>query len=253
MQLSLDNRVALVTGANGGLGAHFATTLAAAGATVVLGARRPETVRATCDAIERTGRRAYAVALDVTDPASVRRAFDDAQTQAGPVDVLVNNAGIAVAKPLLEQTQEDWDSVLAVNLSGAFHVAQEAARRMKETGRGGSIVNIASILGLRVAQQLPGYAASKAALIQLTKAMALELARHRIRVNALAPGYIRTGINDTFFETEAGQALIRRVPQRRLGEVTDLDGPLLLLASDASAYMTGAVLAVDGGHLVNTL
>jgi NAD(P)-dependent dehydrogenase (short-subunit alcohol dehydrogenase family) len=165
----------------------------------------------------------------------------------------VNNAGIALTKPLLDQTQEDWDSVLSVNLSGAFHVAQEAARRMTESGKGGSIVNIASILGLRVAQQLPGYSASKAALIQLTKAMALELARHRIRVNALAPGYIKTGINDAFFETDAGLALIKRVPQRRLGELSDLDGPLLLLASDAGAYMTGAVVAVDGGHLVSTL
>jgi NAD(P)-dependent dehydrogenase (short-subunit alcohol dehydrogenase family) len=253
MQLSLKNRIALVTGANGGLGAHFATTLARAGASVVLGARRPETVEATCADIERMEGRACAVALDVTDPASVRAAFDEAQAKLGAIDVLVNNAGIALTKPLLDQTQEDWDSVLSVNLSGAFHVAQEAARRMTESGKGGSIVNIASILGLRVAQQLPGYSASKAALIQLTKAMALELARHRIRVNALAPGYIKTGINDAFFETDAGLALIKRVPQRRLGELSDLDGPLLLLASDAGAYMTGAVVAVDGGHLVSTL
>jgi NAD(P)-dependent dehydrogenase (short-subunit alcohol dehydrogenase family) len=253
MQLSLNNRIALVTGANGGLGAHFATTLARAGASVVLAARRPATLQATRDAIERMDARVCAVALDVTDPASVRAAFDQAQAQLGPIDVLVNNAGIAVTKPLLDLTPDDWDSVLSVNLSGAFHVAQEAARRMKDSGNGGSIVNIASILGLRVAQQLPGYSASKAALIQLTKAMALELARYRIRVNALAPGYIKTGINDTFFETDAGLALIKRVPQRRLGELTDLDGPLLLLASDAGAYMTGAVLAVDGGHLVSTL
>jgi NAD(P)-dependent dehydrogenase (short-subunit alcohol dehydrogenase family) len=248
MQLSLNNRVALITGANGGLGAHFAMTLANAGASVVLGARRPETCREICEGIK-----ACAVALDVTDPKSVTQAFDDAQAQFGPIDILVNNAGIALTKPLLDHSQEDWESVLSVNLSGAFYVAQEAARRMKENGRGGSIVNIASILGLRVAQQLPGYAASKAALIQLTKAMALELARHRIRVNALAPGYIKTGINDAFFESEAGLALIKRIPQRRLGELADLDGPLLLLASDAGAYMTGSVLAVDGGHLVNTL
>jgi NAD(P)-dependent dehydrogenase (short-subunit alcohol dehydrogenase family) len=253
MQLSLDRHTALVTGANGGLGAHFAMTLARAGAAVVLGARKPESLRALLDDIAGSGGRACAVALDVTDPAGIRAAFDDAERQIGPIDVLVNNAGIAVTKPLLEHSPEDWDSVLSVNLSGAFHVAQEAARRMKATGRGGAIVNVASILGLRVAQQLPGYTASKAALIQLTKAMALELARDRIRVNALAPGYIKTGINDAFFESDAGQALIKRVPQRRLGDPADLDGPLLLLASDAGAYMTGAVLAVDGGHLVNTL
>jgi NAD(P)-dependent dehydrogenase (short-subunit alcohol dehydrogenase family) len=253
MQLSLNHRVALVTGANGGLGAHFAMTLARAGAAVVLGARRPESVRALRDDLIGMNARACMVTLDVTDASSVQRAFDDAQTQLGAIDVLVNNAGIALTKPVLDHSPEDWESVLSVNLSGAFYVAQEAARRMKDAGTGGSIINVSSILGLRVAQQLPGYAASKAALIQLTKAMALELARHRIRVNALAPGYIKTGINDAFFESEAGVALIRRIPQRRLGDPADLDGPLLLLASDAGAYMTGAVLAVDGGHLVNTL
>jgi NAD(P)-dependent dehydrogenase (short-subunit alcohol dehydrogenase family) len=254
MQLSLNQRVALVTGANGGLGAHFATTLARAGASVVLGARRPESVRALCDEINAAEGRAYAVELDVTDPLSVRRAFDDAQAQAsGPIDLLVNNAGIAVTKPLLDQSPEDWERVLSVNLTGAWHVAQEAARRMVQAGNGGAIVNVASILGLRVAAQLPGYVASKAALIQLTKAMALELARHRIRVNALAPGYIKTGINDAFFESDAGLALLKRIPQRRLGNLADLDGPLLLLASEAGAYITGAVLAVDGGHLVSTL
>lgn len=253
MQFSLAKRVALVTGANGGLGAHFATTLARAGAAVALGVRRTDSVRTLCDNINGEKGRACAVELDVTDPQSVHRAFDAAQAQLGPVDLLVNNAGIAVTKPMLEQSPQDWERVLSVNLTGAWHVAQEAARRMVQSGNGGAIVNISSILGLRVAAHLPGYVASKAALIQLTKAMALELARYSIRVNALAPGYIKTDINDAFFATEAGHALIKRTPQRRLGSVEDLDGPLLLLASDAGAYITGAVLAVDGGHLVSTL
>ena len=193
------------------------------------------------------------IALDVTDPASVARAFDEAAAALGAVTVVVNNAGIAITKPLLEHTEEDWQQVIEVNLNGAWRVAQAAARHMVKHAQGGSIVNIASILGLRVSAQVPSYAASKAALIQLTKAMALELARHRIRVNALAPGYVETGINREFFESDAGQALIKRVPQRRIGKPEELDGALLLLASDAGSYMTGAVLAVDGGHLVNTL
>jgi NAD(P)-dependent dehydrogenase (short-subunit alcohol dehydrogenase family) len=166
---------------------------------------------------------------------------------------VVNNAGIAVTKPLLEHTADDWDKVIGVNLTGAWQVAQAAARHMVAHRQGGSIINITSILGLRVAQQVPSYVASKAALDHLTKAMALELARNNIRVNALAPGYIETGINREFFESEAGRALIKRVPQRRIGRLEELDGALLLLASDASKYMTGSTIVVDGGHLVSTL
>lgn len=253
MKLSLEGRTALVTGANGGLGSHFAKTLAAAGAQVAIGARRVESLTAVCEAIAGAGGRAHPVALDVTDPASIARAFDEAAQSLGPVTVVVNNAGIAITRSVLEHTEEDWQQVIDVNLNGAWRVAQAGARHMVQHGKGGSIVNVASILGLRVAAQVPGYAASKAALIQLTKAMALELARHRIRVNALAPGYIETELNRDFFRTEAGQALIRRVPQRRLGKPEELDGPLLLLASDAGSFMTGSVLAADGGHLVNTL
>ena len=253
MKLELDGKCALVTGANGDLGSHFAKTLAKAGANVAVAARRPETLREVLDSIAAAGGRAHPVALDVTDPASVARAFDDAEKALGPITVVVNNAGIAVTKPLLDHTEEDWRRVMDVNLDGAWRVAQTAARRMVAHQQGGSIVNIASILGLRVTPQLPSYAASKAALIHLTRAMALELARHRIRVNALAPGYVETSMNRDVFASDAGQALIKRIPQRRIGRPEELDGALLLLASDAGSYTTGAVFAIDGGHLVNTL
>jgi NAD(P)-dependent dehydrogenase (short-subunit alcohol dehydrogenase family) len=192
-------------------------------------------------------------AMDVTDPESVRAAIEDAAAELGPVTILVNNAGVAVTKPFLDVTETDWASVVDVNLNGAWRVAQAVARHMKANGHGGSIINIASITGLRVAGSISSYVASKAGLIQLTKAMALELARFNIRVNALAPGYIETDINRDFFATESGQTLVKRIPQRRIGKPEELDGPLLLLASDASSYMTGSVLAVDGGHLVSSL
>ena len=253
MERALAGRNALVTGANGGLGSHFALTLARAGANVAIAARRPESLAPVREAIEALGSGVAALALDVTDPASVAGAFDRAAAALGPVTVVVNNAGIAITKPLLDHTEADWQQVIDVNLNGAWRVAQAAARHMVRHQQGGSIVNIASILGLRVASQVPSYAASKAALIHLTKAMALELARHRIRVNALAPGYVETEINREFFASEPGQALVKRVPQRRIGRPGELDGALLLVASDAGSYMTGAVLAVDGGHLVSGL
>jgi 2-deoxy-D-gluconate 3-dehydrogenase len=253
MNLTLEGHTALVTGANGGLGSHFAQTLARAGAKVAIAARRLESLREVEEQIRSAGGHAMPVALDVSKRESVVQAFEQAAAALGPITVAVNNAGIAVTKPLLEHTEDDWNEVIGVNLTGAWRVAQEAARHMVKHQRGGSIVNIASILGLRVSAQVPSYAASKAALIQLTKAMALELARHKIRVNALAPGYVTTSINRDFFETEAGQALIKRIPQRRIGNPEELDGALLLLASDAGSYATGTVLAVDGGQLVNTL
>ena len=253
MELSLTGRNALVTGANGGLGSHFARTLANAGANVAIAARRLDSLDPVRDAIAGRGVRVAPVALDVTRTENVQAAFDQATQALGPITVVINNAGVAVTKPLLDQTEADWQRVIEVNLNGAWRVAQAAARHMVKHGQGGSIVNIGSILGLRVSSQVPSYAASKAALIQLTKAMALELARYRIRVNTLAPGYVETGINREFFASEPGQALIKRVPQRRIGKPEELDGALLLLASDAGSYITGAVLAVDGGHLVNTL
>ena len=253
MEITLAGSTALVTGANGGLGAHFAQTLARAGADVAVAARRVDALHDVVAAIAKLGRRVVPVALDVTDAASVTAAFEHASAALGPLTVVVNNAGIAITKPLLDHTEDEGLRVIDVNLNGAWRVAQAAARHMVAHGQGGSIVNVASILGLRVASQVPSYAASKAALIQLTKAMALELARHRIRVNALAPGYVETAMNRDFFASDAGQAMIKRVPQRRIGKPAELDAALLLLASDAGSYMTGSVVTVDGGHVVSSL
>lgn len=253
LEVDLTGRAALVTGASSGLGRHFAGVLARAGAKVALAARRIESLERVCEDIVRAGGEAVAVPMDVTDAASVREAVADAAEGLGGLDILVNNAGTTLTKPVLDIEEAEWDGVLDTNLKGCFLVAQQAARAMREHGRGGSIVNVASILGIRVAGQLAPYVTSKAGLIQLTKAMALELARHRIRVNALCPGYIETDLNRDFFATDVGQALIKRVPQRRLGQLEELDGPLLLLCSDASSFMTGSVLAADGGHLVSSL
>jgi len=248
METWLDGKTALVTGASSGLGRHFAQVLARKRATVILAARRVDSLKEACAEIEAAGGKASAVALDVTDEASIAAAFEQV---GAPLDILVNNAGIQNAKPALETTAAEWDRVVDTNLRGVFLVAQAAAKGMK--GRGGSIVNVASILGHRVAGNLASYAASKAGVVRLTEALALEWARHGIRVNALCPGYVETDLNSDFFASEPGQALIRRIPQRRLGRLEDLDGALLLLASDASRYMTGSSLVVDGGHLVSSL
>lgn len=253
-RFDLSGKTALVTGASHGLGAGFARTLASAGARVALAARQTSKLETLKGEIEAAGGTAAAVSMDVTDPDSVRAAFDATEAALGPVDILVNNAGIAVTKPFLEMSVEDWDSVLDTNLKGCFLAGQEAARRMAarhaENGDGGSIINIASVLGQSVIGHLSGYCTSKAALIQLTKSMGLELARVGVRVNALAPGYIETPINTDFFHTPAGEKLVKGIPQRKLGQSEDLDGALLLLASDASKYMTGTVVTVDGGFLV---
>lgn len=248
----LDGRVALVTGASGGLGAHFAQVLASAGARVVVAARRADSLQVLVDRIRSEGGEARAAQLDVTSAASVRVCLEEVCAWGAP-QVIVNNAGVTVTRPLLEQTEEDFDHVLDTNLKGCWLVATEAARCMVRAGEGGVIVNVASILGERVAGGVAPYAISKAAVIQATKAMALELARHRIRVNALMPGYIVTDLNRAFLESEAGQKLRARIPSRRFGELQDLDGPLLLLASDAGCAMSGATVAVDGAHLVSSL
>jgi NAD(P)-dependent dehydrogenase (short-subunit alcohol dehydrogenase family) len=249
----MSGKVALVTGASGGLGRHFAGVLARAGALVVLGARRPQKLAEAVDEIIEGGGSARAVTLDVSKGRSVQAAFDEIGGSLGLVDVVVNNAGTTVTKPLLDVSEDEWDDVLATNLRGTWLVMREAARRMIDAKSGGSVVNITSILGDRVAGNVAPYAASKAAVTQLTKAAALELARYNIRVNALAPGYIRSDLNADFLESSSGQLLMKRIPQRRLGNASDLDAPLLLLASDAAPFMTGAVVAVDGGHLVSSL
>ena len=244
----LTGQRAIVTGASRGLGHHFAFTLARAGAEVALAARGIDRLEEAVKEIEGFGGCAVAIQVDVTDGKSVEMCVETAEKTLGAIDILVNNAGIAVTKPLLEHAEEDWDSVLDTNLKGVWLMAQEVARRMVHCGRGGSIINIASVLGERGISQLPGYCASKGGIINLTRAMAVELAPHGIRVNAIAPGYIETDMNRQFFATQAGQRLIKRIPQRRLGQVEDLDGTLLLLASDASRYMTGSVITIDGGQ-----
>ncbi|HEY3654713.1 MAG TPA: glucose 1-dehydrogenase [Steroidobacteraceae bacterium] len=246
----LAGKTAFVTGASSGFGAHFAAVLAGAGANLILAARRMEPLEQVAGQI-RTHAKGTIVTLklDVTDRASIAAASD---AFAG-VDILINNAGVVRNAPALEQSEEDWDDVVDTNLKGVFLVAQAAARAMRSSQKGGSIVNVASILGVRQAGTVLSYAVSKAGVIQMTKVLALELARFNVRVNALVPGYFDTELNRDFWHTEAGRALIRRVPQRRLGRLDDLNGPLLLLASDASRFMTGSVLAVDGGHLVSSL
>lgn len=245
----LDGSSALITGASGGLGSHFARTLAGAGARTVLAARRMDRLEELRAEIDASGGWAETVELDVTSSSSVDAAFD----AAGGVDILVNNSGVAVGQLAVDISEDDWDGVMDTNLKGAWLMAQAFARRAIAAGTGGSIINIASILGLRVAKGVAPYSASKAALEHLTRSLALEWARHGIRVNALAPGYFQTELNQGFLQSDAGQQMLKRIPQRRAGYVEELDGPLLLLASEASSYVTGATLVVDGGHLCSTL
>lgn len=252
-RFSVEGKVVLITGASSGFGAHFARVLASEGAKVGLAARRVDALESIAEEIRKAGGVAATTKLDVADSASVKQAVAAIEQALGRIDVLVNNSGVSISKPLLEQTEADFDAVVNVNLRGAFLVATEVARRMKADGKGGSIINIESILSFRQAGQIAPYAASKAGLTQLTRSMALELARYRIRVNGIAPGYFSTEINNEFFATEGGAAMIRRMPSRRLGELEELEGPLLLLASDASSYMNGATIVVDGGHLSSGL
>ncbi len=241
---------ALVTGASSGLGRHFAMLLSARGARVIVAARRTEALEALCAEIAGSGGAASALPLDITDSEAVKMAI--AGLSQSP-DILVNAAGISAAKPALEMSCADWDTAQDTNLRGAFLVSRAIAERLVAEGRGGTIVNIASILGHRISGNLAAYAASKAGLVRLTEALAVEWARHGIRVNALCPGYIETDLNREFFRSDAGRALIKRIPQRRLGRPEELDGALLLLVSGAGSFMTGTSLVVDGGHLVSPL
>lgn len=246
---SLDGRRALVTGASSGLGRHFAQTLAAAGAEVLVTARREAPLQALVETIQAGGGRARAFALDVTSRDDVCRVLD----AVGPLDVLINNAGVSDSQPLLDCDDGSWDRVLDTNLKGAWTVAQESSRRMVAAGQGGSLINVTSILASRVAGAVGPYLAAKAGLAHLTRAMALELARHGIRVNALAPGYVMTDLNEAFLASDAGQRLRSRIPSRRYSQPADLDGALLLLASDAGRGMSGSEIVVDGGHLCSSL
>ena len=250
---SMQGKLALVTGASSGLGKHFAQVLAQAGATVLLTARNVEKLQQVLEQIQASGAVAHAVAMDVSNSSSVKNAMAQIVKQYGVPDVLVNNAGQSIAKPMLEQTEEDWDQILDTNLKGCWLVGTELARALAAAGKPGSIVNIASILGERVGGAVGPYAISKAGLVQATKAMALELARYNIRVNAILPGYVATDMNSEFLASELGDKLRKRIPTRQFCELSDLTGPLLLLASNAGAGMTGACVAVDRGHLVSAL
>jgi len=247
---SLKDRVALVTGASSGLGAQFAKTLAANGAAVVLVARRTDRLTEVKKAIEAAGGRAIAVEADVTDHAAIARAFDVAEKTFGIVTILVNNAGVAQSVRAVDMTQEEWRRVLGTNLDAVFYCAQEAARRMLAVKTKGAIVNVASVLGIGVAKGVAAYATAKAGVIQVTKALSIELAFKGVRVNAIAPGWFVTEINDKYLLGEAGDVLKRDIPMGRFGAEGDLAGALLLLTSDAGSYITGATIVVDGGQVV---
>ena len=253
LTFDLSGRTALVTGASSGLGRHFARTLAAHGASVALAARRIDRLEALAGEVRDAGGVAHPVRMDVTDPRSVEAGLDAVGDALGVPDILVNNSGIARPASTLEVTEADWAGVVGTNLEGAWRVAQGTARRMVDAQRPGTIVNVLSILAFGIARGLGSYAASKAGLLQLTRTMAMELARHRVRVNAIAPGYVLTEMNREFFASDAGVEMTKRIPQRRIGEPSELDGALLLLASDASSYMTGSTIVIDGGHLASGL
>jgi NAD(P)-dependent dehydrogenase (short-subunit alcohol dehydrogenase family) len=244
----------LVTGGSSGLGRHFAELCARHGAKVAVAGRRVEMLAGLAEELRALGAAdCLPVQLDVRDAASVRDAVAAANQRFGGLDVLVNNAGIVLNGPALDQPEEAFDAVLDTNLKGMWLAATEAARLWKAAERGGAIVNIASITGLRPAGNVAAYSVSKAAVVQMTKALAGEWARHGIRVNALAPGYLATDLNNDFLASDTGQALVRRIPMRRLGELSELDAPFLLLATDAGSFMTGSIVVVDGGHLVASL
>ncbi len=244
----LAGKVALVTGASSGLGRHMALTLARAGARVALAARRVDKLEHLAGEIAAFDGRALPVVMDVTDAASVTRAIAEAETELGSLAICINNAGIALKENIADVDDPAWAQTLATNLDGANRVARAAAAAMVAHGHGGSIVNIASVLGLRTSVRVPAYSAAKAAVISLTQSLALAHAKNSVRVNAIAPGYIETDLNRAYLQTSAGAKIVERVALGRFGQPGDLDGAVLLLASDAGRYMTGTTLVVDGGH-----
>ena len=247
---NLDGKVAMVTGASSGLGLRFAECLAENGAAVVLVARRADRLDALTAKIEKMGGKAVPIEADVRDRAAMKNAFDVAEKAFGTVTILVNNAGVAHAGRAVDLAEEEWRRILATNLDAVFYWSQEAARRMLAAGEGGAIVNIASVLGFGAAKGVVAYATAKAGVIQMTKALALELAFKGIRVNAIAPGWIVTELNRDYLMSEKGAALKRDIPIGRFGEERDLDGPLLLLVSDAGRFVTGTTIVADGGQMV---
>jgi len=246
----LKGKVALVTGASSGLGTQFAHALAENDAAVALVARRADRLEQLKGRIEAAGGRALAIEGDVTDRASMAHAFDKAESAFGTVTILVNNAGVAHSGRAIDLPEEEWRRVLGTNLDAVFYCAQEAARRMLAARKKGSIVNVASVLGLSAAKGVVAYATAKAGVVQVTKALALELAFKGVRVNAIAPGWFVTEINDAYLMSEAGEKIKRDIPTGRFGREGDLDGALLLLASDAGSYITGTTIVVDGGQVV---
>jgi NAD(P)-dependent dehydrogenase (short-subunit alcohol dehydrogenase family) len=252
IEVNFEGKIALVTGASGGLGARFAKVLAQAGAQVVLASRRVERLKELRAEIEADGGAAHVVSLDVTDYGSIKAAVAHAETEAGPIDILVNNSGVSTTQRLVDVTPEDYAYVMDTNQRGAFFVAQETAKRMIARSKGDTkkqhrIINIASVAGLRVLPQIGIYCMSKAAVVHMTKSMAVEWGRYGINVNAICPGYINTEINAAHFESEQGQALINMLPRKRIGKPEDLDGLLLLLASEESHFINGAIMAADDG------
>lgn len=244
----LAGQVVLVTGASSGIGHHFAQVLAVAGAKVAAAARRADRLAELAKSIEAEGGSCLPIECDVTSRDSIAACIAAAEDRLGSLSVLVNNAGVVVTKPLFEHTEEDWDHVVDTNLKGAWLTAREFAHHLVERKRPGRIINITSVLASRTIGRVPAYCTAKAGLTHLTQVLAMELARYGILVNALAPGYVETDFNREFFKTAPGQALIARIPLKRIGQPPDLDGALIFLASPASAYVTGAVVSVDGGH-----
>ena len=253
-RMDLSGKLALVTGASSGLGEHFAECLAEEGASVILAARRTEKLEALKARLEAAGHTAFCVKMDVTDPASVDAAITAIKAEFdAPCDIVINNSGVGYGSWYYETSEEDWQSTLDTNISGVWRAAKAASKALIDAGKPGSIINIASITAMQPAMMSAAYAASKAAVDHLTRSMAVESARFGIRINAIAPGYYKTAINDAYLDSEAGQRMKKRIAMQRFGEYQELDGALVLLASDAASYMTGTTIVVDGGHLLMPL